>query len=1181
MQLTSNFSSFSNILIASIFLTCSTKCTSPQNKQLFKLKEASSTGLHFSNKITISDSLNAVTFEYVYNGGGAAVGDVNNDGLKDLFFSGNMVSSRLYLNQGGLKFADITELSGTLTKSWCNGASFVDINQDGLLDLYVCVAGVVAPKLRKNIFYINQGIDEKGVPHFTNEALEMGLADEGYSTMAVFFDYDKDLDLDMYLLTNSMEGNQRNMLKPISVDGNSESTDRFYLNNGDGSFSNHSKQAGILIEGFGLGIAICDINQDNWLDVYCANDFISNDLLWINNQDGTFTEMAGKYFKHFTNNGMGMDVADYNNDGLLDIVELDMMPITNLRQKLMFAFRNMDRMHEAEEMGYLTQYMRNTLQLNMGKFPDGQYRFSEIGLLGGMYQTDWSWAPVLIDFDNDGWKDLLITNGYRKDVTNLDYINEIIRETKFKSDETKEAFLVNSIYKLKDVQLPNFIFRNNRHLTFEDKSKEWGLNVPTFSNGTVTADLDNDGDVDIVVNNIDQEAYLYENQLNLRKGVPTNHFINIVFEKNIAQSDRIGTKIWVFQQDKNQFFEYSPYRGYKSTVDQDIHIGLGINSSVDSLIIQWPDGKVQPVYHVKTDSEFILNKSESAFFYDGSYISQFNEKQSMIVFHDIADSLNLAFKHKESYTNDFRFTPTLMRSLSKNGPSLTVGDVNGDGLEDIIFGSDKEIPTVLLKQRTGGQFTKNEIVQDSIHEDVGSLLFDADNDGDLDLYIVSGGSLWKENDERYQDRLYYNDGAGNFEPAQKSLPNTTSSGSCVIAGDYDQDGDLDLFVGGRLVPRKYPSPPQSYLLKNEGGVFIDQSQILGKQNGQLGMVTSALWTDVNNDLKPDLIIVGEWMSITVLINKEGLFVDQSDIFNLENTSGWWNSINGGDFDNDGDIDYLAGNFGLNSLYKASVKEPLEIYGKDFDHNGVFDPIMTNYILGESYIVHPKNSMDQMIPSFSNRFLTYEDYGKTPFNKSFTEKEIEGSVHLKCVIMESVILENVEGKSFKIRKLPIELQFSPIFGSLMEDFNMDNRVDIMVVGNSMADENLAGYYDASFGSIMINQEDFNFDILPPSKSNFIADGDQKALVKMIIDDSPVYIVAENNGQSKAFTFDAPSLMRNQELDQDMWFYSLNHNGLNRKVELYHGSGFLSLSTRIISIPESTASFTLFDFSGKQK
>jgi len=1115
-SMTHSFGCFKIIILICAILVLS-HCTSNKKDRLFVLRAASSTGLHFNNQITISDSLNAVTFEYIYNGGGAAVGDVNNDGKKDLFFAGNMVSSRLYLNKGDLKFEDITEQSGTNTTSWCTGASFVDINDDGLLDLYVCVAGLVEPEQRRNIFFINQRIDNDGIPHFVDSAKEMGLDDDGYSTMAVFFDYDKDIDLDMYLLTNAMEGNQRNMLKPISTNGESESTDRFFINKGDGTFTDWSKEAGILIEGFGLGVAICDINQDNWPDVYCANDFISSDLLWINNRDGTFTEMAAQYFKHTTNNGMGMDVADYNNDGLLDIFVLDMMPVSNERQKSMFAFRSMDRMHEAVEMGYMPQYMRNTLQLNLGRFPDSLHHFSEIGMLAGIHQTDWSWAPLLVDFDNDGWKDILITNGYRKDVTNLDYISKIIRETSFRNDDDKQSYLVNAIMNLGDVKLPNYIFKNKKDLTFEDKSKEWGLDIPTFSNGTVIADLDDDGDVDIVVNNIDQEVYLFENTINSSYENAKHHFLILKFDKSLKESEKIGTKIWIFQHSNMQFFEYSPYRGYKSTIDQDIHIGLGSNKSLDSLIVQWPEGMVNKIYTPKTDTILTIKKVITSQKFNISYFDEFASEESEVVFKDVTDSLGLGIKHLESYTNDFRMTPTLMKSLSKNGPTLTTGDVDLDGLEDIIIGSDKEIKTILLKQSVNHRFTMCKILDDSVYEDYGTLLFDADNDGDLDLYIVSGGSLWKENDLRYQDRLYYNDGKGNFQHAIDALPVLTSSGSCVIAKDYDLDGDQDLFVGGRLVPRKYPSTPQSYLLANENGTFKDQSVSLGKNQGKLGMVTSAIWADVNIDQQPDLIIVGDWMQITLLMNENGTFVDRSTEYGLSNTDGWWNHINGSDFDNDGDIDLIAGNYGLNSLYKASIDEPLEIYGKDFDRNGVFDPVMTNYILGESYIVQPKNSMDQQIPSFANRFMTYEDYGKTSFNHSFSKEELVGAIHLKCNMMESVILENKEGKLFKIHNLPLTTQFAPIFGSAIEDFNNDDRVDIMLVGNSMADENIAGYYDASYGNILMNEGELKFKSISPIESNFIADGDKKALVKIIIGDQPVFLITENNGLLKAYSY----------------------------------------------------------------
>ncbi|MCK5206831.1 MAG: VCBS repeat-containing protein, partial [Cyclobacteriaceae bacterium] len=952
-------------------------------------------------------------------------------------------------------------------------------------------------------------------------------------------------------------------------------------NNGDGTFTNWSREAGILIEGFGLGIALCDINQDNWIDVYCSNDFISSDLLWINNQDGTFTEKAGEYFKHFTNNGMGMDIADYNNDGLLDVMVLDMMPVTNVRQKLMFAYRNMDRLNEAIAEGYLPQFMRNTLQLNLGKFPDGHFRFSEISFLAGIYQTDWSWSPLLVDFDNDGWKDLLITNGYRKDVTNLDYINDIIRETRFGSDESKHLFLVNSLNKLADVKIPNYIFRNNRDLTFEDKSRDWGLDIPTFSNGTITADLDNDGDLDIVVNNIDQEVYLYENLLNEKKiDTNQNHFLTIRFDQQITESDKIGSKIWIFQQGNNQYFEYSPYRGYKSTIDQDIHVGVGSSILIDSMIIQWPDGTVQQSTEVKCDSIFVISRSKALSFYDGSFISQFNREQEELIFNDITDSLQLDIKHVESKYNDFRRTPSLIRSLSKNGPSISIGDVNQDGLDDVFLGNDKNRKPSIFIQGTNQTFSQLNIDLDSLPEDMGSLLFDADGDKDLDLYVVSGGSSWKEGATAYQDRLYFNDGSGYFKLKSEALPEISTSGSCVIASDFDGDGDLDLFVGGRLVPNKYPSSPQSYLLENVDGRFRDKSVKLGENHGLLGMVTSALWTDVNNDNAPDLMVVGEWMQITVLLNTGSSFIDRTDVFNLSNSNGWWNSINGGDFDNDGDIDYLVGNYGLNSFYKASPDEPLEIYAKDFDRNGTFDPIMTNYILGESYIIHPRNTINQLIPSLANRFMTYESYGNTPFNQSFTSQELEGAIHLKCKMMQSIILENVDGISFEVHDLPFEAQFSPIFGTALDDFNNDNRLDIMIIGNSMADESIAGYYDASYGNILINKGDFNWEVLPPSKTNFIADGDKKALAKIVVGNNPVYLMTENDGYLQAYTYPLLDYKVIKLLDED-WYYSLDQKGLQRKVELYSGSGYLSSSSRSICLQAGIDELTIFNYQGNSR
>ena len=1164
------------IAFSVILLLALSMCSIKKNDHLFKLLDSSSTGLEFINEITISDSLNAVTFEYIYNGGGAGVGDFNNDGKKDLFFAGNMVSSRLYLGKGELKFDDVTELSGISTTAWCTGVSVIDVNNDGLLDIYVCVAGMVNSEKRKNIFFINQGIDANGIPNFADMGAEMGLDDAGYSTMSVFFDYDKDHDLDMYLLTYFMDGMSRNQVRPIHKNGESANTDRLYRNNGDGTFTNVSREAGILVEGYGLGVALCDINQDNWTDVYCSNDFISNDLLWINNQDGTFTESAGTYFKHMSNNGMGMDVADYNNDGLLDVVVLDMRPVTNVRQKSMFAFRTMDFLNKSTKMGYTPQFIRNTLQLNMGKFPDGEFRFSEIGMLAGMHETDWSWSALLADLDNDGWKDLFISNGFRKDITDLDFIETINLQNTFGTKETKHMNQVYAMAALPDVKLPNYAFRNKGDLTFENKSKDWGLDVPSFSNGTIIADLDNDGDLDIVLNNISLEVHLYENLWNEHEpSSDLSHYLVLKFDESIKGSDRIGAKFWVFQRGNNQYFEYSPYRGYKSTVDQDIHIGLGGNPQIDSLIIQWPDGHFQKQIDVVVDATHMIYKSNTLDTHEGNYISNFRKEQKAITFEEVSQSYNLKIKHHESEMNDLMRTPTLIRQLSRYGPSLSVGDIDRDGLEDLFIGADKNAPSSIYKQNDNQTFTKFDVGGDSLYEDTGSLLFDADNDGDLDLYVVSGGSAWNKSDTAYQDRLYINTD-GNLQLNRKALPPIASSGSCVIASDYDKDGDLDLFVGGRFVPGNYPSAPQSYLLENESGFFKDVSAKMGNGNGHLGMVTSALWTDINNDQIPDLIVVGEWMKVTVLINNSGSFIDQSNEYNLSNSSGWWNSVSGGDFDNDGDIDYLVGNYGLNSIYKPLIGQPLEIYAKDFDLNGTIDPIITQYIDGQSYIIHTRNILMNLIPDVKYRFSTYAAYGSTPFHSAFSDEELEGAIHLDCKIMQSIILENVDGLAFKIHDLPIEAQFSPVFGSVLEDFNNDNLLDIMLVGNSKDADRMAGYYDASYGNILLNNGDFSWSVLGASNTNFVADGDKRALVKLEVNNEPVYLISENDGYLKAFKL-TESEGSSLKLTEKDWYYFIE----GRKVELYHGSGFLSSSTSSQFLPKKIKQLEVFGFNGNSR
>ncbi len=1155
-------------------------CTFFKKDTLFKFIPSSHSGIDFVNQLTISDSINGVTFEYIYNGGGLAVGDLNNDGLKDVFFAGNMVSSRMYLNQGDLKFDDVTKESGLTTQHWCTGVSIVDINDDGLNDIYISVAGFAAGKTRENIFFINQGIDKDGVPHFKDMATAYGLNDAGYSTMGIFFDFDKDQDLDLYLLTNAEDGSKRNALRKIKVDGEAESTDRLYRNEGDGTFTNISREAGILIEGYGLGVAACDINQDGWTDIYCANDFISNDLLWINNHDGTFTESAGEYFSHFTHNGMGVDIADFNNDGLSDVIVVDMLPATNYRQKLMIPFLNIGRFYGSINVGYHPQFMRNTLQLNQGKFKDGKYRFSEIGFLAGVYQTDWSWAPLFADFDNDGWKDLLITNGFRKDVTNLDYINDISKRSQFGKEESRRQYFVDAMDKLPDVKLPNYIFRNDGNLGFSDNSKKWGLIHPTFTNGTACADLDNDGDLDIIFNNIDQEVTLYENQLQSNKKTARD-YLSIRFQKSTKEYYKLGLKVWVYQPDNRQYFEYSPYRGYKSTIDTDIHIGLGKSGQVDSLVFQWNDGSIEIIKNPTINRVLEISKPESNSPIYSSLIRDFIGAEWGIEFEDVTEELSVYYKHEEVATNDFVVTRSLIHSLSKYGPSISIGDINRDGLEDFFVGADLRQHSSFFLQNSDYTFSRKEFSEDNIYEDSGSLLFDADNDGDLDLYVVSGGYHWPDESTQYQDRLYFNDGKGNFHRSEKALPEIQSSGSCVVACDYDQDGDLDLFVGGRVKGKNYPNTPQSYLLENQGGVFINRSELLGSSHGNLGMVTSALWTDVNSDGLSDLLVVGEWMPITILLNKNGAFVNETATYKLEETTGWWNSINGADLDQDGDIDYVLGNYGLNSYFKCSKEKPIEIYSGDFDRNGVNDPIVTHFIGDEAYIVHPYNVLTQLIPSMKNRFRTFTEYGKTPFKNAFLEEEMAGVLKLDCKTMESIVIENLGEDGFILHTLPIEVQFSPVFGTLIDDVNSDHLPDLILVGNSFSEETNTGYYDASFGNVLINQGNFKWKVAPPSHTNFVAEGDKKSMANIMVGENKVILISENSGNLQAVKYQQDHNLKSITFQPDDWYYTTVIGGKKQKTELYYGNGFNSSSSRRVQFSADINEINVFKFDGSKR
>ena len=1077
---------------------------------LFRPISSAQTGITFANTITENDTLNVIDYTYIYNGGGVGIGDVNNDGLDDIFFAGNQVSSRLYLNKGDFTFQDATETAGVGTTRWSTGVAMVDINQDNWLDIYVCVANKFDSAQSKNYLFINQGARAPSEEvTFIDEAEEYGLADNGYSTQAAFFDYDRDGDLDMYLLTNGLEPYSQNTARPKKVQGEGLSNDKLYRNDtppegGRATFTNVTQEAGILTEGYGLGIAVNDINQDGWPDVYAANDFITNDLLWINNGDGTFTDKASDYLKHQAHNGMGTDIADFNNDGLVDIMVLDMLPEDNFRQKMMFGRPNDERFRLNLRYGYTPQYVRNTLQLNNGFTPEGQPSFSEIGQLAGVFKTDWSWSALFADFDNDGYRDLLVTNGYAKDVTDMDYASYRSSAAQFGTPEAKREKAVELASLLKEAKVHNYVFKNNRDLTFTDASADWGMNVPSFSNGTAFADLDNDGDLDLVMNNINDEAFIYENTL---EKTSKNNFLRIKLNGPPTNPNGLQATVRLSYAGQQQYHHHSIYRGYKSTVEDIVHFGLGAQPSVDSIEITWPDGKYQLLKDVPTNQVLTVH------YQDAKSTPPPTERHSSPLLADISASLSLNYKHQEEDFIDFKYEPLLPRRYSQDGPRLAVGDVNNDGTDDFYVGGAKGQAGRFFVQSAEGAFIAYSLPGDSLHEDMGAVLFDADQDGDSDLYVVSGGNEFTANHPAYQDRFYRNDGRGTFSRDSAAIPSITTSGSCVRAADYDQDGDLDLFVGGRLLPKQYPLPASSYILRNEGGHFVEVTEEIAPELTDIGLVTDVLWTDFDQDNQLDLIVVGEWMPITFLRNEGGTFADVTEATQLPTTTGWWNTLVADDFDQDGDPDYIVGNLGLNSKYKASASEPVCLYTKDYDKDGRIDPILTYYIMGTEYPAAFRDALSDQMNAMRRRFPKYEVYGHASFAEMFTPEEMENSYVLRAERLATSYLENQGDGTFTVRDMPMITQTAPIYRMVTDDLNDDGHTDVLMVGNSYATEVHLGWYDAFIGQVLLGDGTGYFRPLTLGKSGFYVNSDAKDIAKLNHQGHPVWVIASNNDSLK--------------------------------------------------------------------